>query len=353
MKKKETTKDKILGLLTEHANSYISGQEIADTLYLTRAAVWKAIKNLQEEGCRIEAVNNRGYCLVLESRPLNGKLIEKELTYAADKIQVIFLEETESTNEDAKRLGAEGYVGKITPFDDLQKVDAELKPVDNVVVVSDYQSKGKGRRGRSFSSPKGTGLYMSFLMHPQIRVEEAYMLTCAAAVAVARAISSVTGIEPQVKWVNDLYIGDKKVCGILTEGVLSMEAGGLDYAVVGIGVNIFAPNEGFPPEIKDVAGALYEGGEAPDNVRNRICAAIIDEFLRITDAGDRDFVREYRDRSNLIGHYVKVNPYGDSGKKLDGYAKVLDIDDDCYLMVEYENGTVEALSSGEVSVKKY
>lgn len=338
------TKDKVLNLLIENTNSYISGQEIAEKLFLTRAAVWKAIKSLQSEGYVIEAVNNRGYCLVLESQPLKGSLIEKELTYARDKIEVIFLDETESTNEDAKKLGNQGY-GKSASLDNSRSIKA--------VVVSDYQSKGKGRRGRSFSSPKGSGLYMSFLMYPEVKVEDAYMLTCAAAVATARAISSVSGIEASIKWVNDLYIGDKKICGILTEGALAMETGRLEYAVVGIGVNVFAPHEGFPPAIRDVAGAIYEGGKAPENVRNRICAAIIDNFMQITDEGNRDFVKEYRERSNLIGHYVKVNPYADTGKKLDGYALVKDIDENCHLVVEYENGTMEALSSGEVSVKKY
>lgn len=332
--KKLSTKQKILNLLTENINTYISGQEIADRLFLTRAAVWKSIKALQKDGHDIKAVNNRGYCLASDSQPLNGIMVEAELDYAAGKVEVIFKDETESTNEDAKKLGNEGYM-------------------KSVVVVSDYQSKGKGRRGRSFSSPKGLGLYMSFLLHPEIRVEEAYMLTCAAAVATARAISQVTGIEADIKWVNDLYIRDKKICGILTEASLSVETGGLDYAVVGIGINIFAPHEGFPPEIRDVAGAVFEGGEAPDNVRNKICAAIIDNFIWMIDDGSKEFVKEYRGRSNLIGHYVKVNPYGDTGRHLDGYAKVLDIDDDCHLVVEYENGTKESLSSGEVSVKKY
>lgn len=331
---KITTKEKILNLLTENANSFISGQEIADKLFLTRAAVWKSIKSLQAEGNNILAVNNRGYCLLSDSQPLSGAMIEAELQYASGNIEVIFLDETESTNDDAKRLGNEGYE-------------------KNAVIISDYQSKGKGRRGRSFSSPKGLGLYMSFLLHPDIRVEDAYLLTCAAAVATARAISQITGKDADIKWVNDLYLGSKKICGILTEGSVSLETTGLDYAVVGIGVNIFAPNEGFPPEIRDVAGALYEGGQAPDNVRNKLCAAIIDNFLKMTDEGDRTFVKEYRDRSNLIGHYVKVNPYGDTGRKLEGYAKVLDIDDNCHLVVEYENGVRESLSTGEVSVRKY
>lgn len=366
MDHKETTKDKILNLLTEHSNSYISGQEIAKTLFLTRAAVWKAVKSLKEEGHKIDAISNRGYCLVTESKPLFAKGIERELSYARDRIEVIFLDETESTNEDAKRLGAEGYIGKIINSE-LKEIshagpsgesgDAKSAPketaVDKVVIVSDYQTKGKGRRGRSFLSPKGTGLYMSFLMHPDIRPEQAYMLTCAAGVAVSKAIMAVTGIKTSIKWVNDVFAGDKKICGILTEGALLMETGGLDYAVVGIGINVFAPKEGFPAELKDVAGALYENKEAPDNLRNCLAAAVIDNFLEITDKGGSDFVKEYRSLSNLIGHYVKVNPYGDTGKRLDGYAKVLDIDDECRLIVEYENGTKEALSSGEVSVKKY
>lgn len=335
--KKLSTKDKVYNLLRDRANTFVSGQEIASELSLTRAAIWKAINGLRLDNHQIKAINNRGYCLVLSSQPLSGTLIERELGYAKDKIKVIFLEQTESTNEDAKRIGNEGAdeEGTIT------------------VVVSDYQSKGKGRRGRSFASPKGTGLYMSFLLHPSISPDKAYMLTCAAAIAVSAAIEKITGIVTAIKWVNDIYIEDKKICGILTEGSVSMETGALDYAVVGIGVNIFAPLEGFPEEIRNTAGAIYENGEAVDNVRNRICAAIIDEFIEIIDKADNNFVKIYREKSNLIGRYVKVNPYGDSKKALKGYAKVLDITDSCELVVEYDNGDIEYLSSGEVSVKKY
>lgn len=328
--RKSDTKDKVLNLLKDNKNTYISGQEIADSLAMTRAAVWKAIKSLKENGANIVAVNNKGYCFVENNNSLSSESI---YSYLKDTdISLIIRDEVDSTNDVAKSLESE-------------------YPSNDFVVISDYQTKGRGRRGRSFYSPKGSGLYMSFLIRPNTEISKATLITCMSAVAVARAISDVCNIETSIKWVNDIYLADKKIAGILTEGVTSMEDGSLSYMIVGIGINITTPIDGFPSDISKIAGTLYKN-TAPENIKNMLCAAIIDNFMNLYKSGDMTFTEEYKSRSNLIGHYVKVNP-SDDYANLNGYALVKGIDDNCRLLVQYDNGKCEALSNGEVSVVKY
>lgn len=326
-----TTRDKVLSLLEENSNIYISGQDIADRLFLTRAAVWKAIKSLRNSGFQIEAVNNRGYCLVRNEEALNYDFISAAISNT--NLEAIVYEEVTSTNNKALEYGQNGHEG-------------------DMVIIADYQTNGRGRRGRNFYSPKGSGLYMSFLLHPDIATSKATLLTCMSAVALCRAIKEVCNIEVSIKWVNDIFLGDKKISGILTEASTSIEDGSLSYVVVGIGINLFPPKEGFPEDISKIAGSLFESRAGHENVKNTLCAAIINKFMDLYLPFDMTFTKEYKSRSMLIGNYVKVNPSAPT-KNLNGYALVKDIDEECHLVVEYENGNVEVLSSGEVSVVKY
>jgi len=326
------TKEKVLALLKENGNSFISGQDIAEKLFLTRAGVWKAIKALRESGYNIDAVNNKGYCLVTDSEVLSEANISAEIIPDLS-IKVITLEEVESTNNEARRFALDGVT-------------------EDLLIASDYQTKGRGRRGREFYSPKGTGLYMSFLVHPRTEISKATKITCMAAVAVCRAIKEVTGIDVSIKWVNDIFLEGKKIAGILTEGFTSMEDGSLSYVIVGIGINIYPPKGGFPPELKKIAGTIFASSAQTNDIKNSLCSSVINHFLTILQADNDDYVAEYRDRSCLMGHYVKImQPDGRISDK--GYAKVIGIDDDCHLLVQYENGTTDALSTGEVSVVKY
>lgn len=325
------TKEKIYNLLKDNANSFISGQKIANELYITRAGIWKAIKSLRDDGYVIEAVNNKGYCLITDSELLNETLIRSYLNYKND-LSILIYDEVESTNDTARSMELSGNN-------------------NDMVIVTDYQTKGRGRRGRTFHSPKGSGLYMSFLIHPQLDFSKATHLTCMSAVAICRAIKSVCNIDTSIKWVNDIFVDDRKVSGILTEGFTSMEDGSLSYVIIGIGININIPKNGFPDDIKKTAGALYKKA-APENIKNMLCAAIIDNFMELYHSDNPEFIDEYRNRSNLIGHYVKVNPT-EGADDFNGYALVKGINDDCHLVVQYENGNIEALSNGEVSVVKY
>lgn len=327
----QKTKDKVLQLLEERNGTFISGQEIADTLFITRAGIWKAVKALRDAGINIEAVSNRGYRLVKETDILSKKSIDIKLTEAGLNLETFVYDEVESTNETARKYAQEND--------------------NDAVFISDYQTNGHGRRGRVFHSPKGTGIYMSLLIHPKVDVAKATSLTCMAAVAVCRAIEEFTDFNPKIKWVNDIFLEDKKICGILTEGHTSIEDGSLEYVIVGIGINLYLPRDGFPEEIRKIAGVLFEEGQTREDVKNSLSALIIENFHKLYSAGEEaDYIEDYRSRSNLIGNYVKIVSPGASANS---YGKVLGIDDECHLVVEFDNGETKALSTGEVSVVKY
>ncbi len=334
-----TTKDKVLEYLKESGAAFISGQQMAKDLDISRAAVWKAIKNLQSGGFNIEAVTNKGYRLVEHIDMPDGKKIKDYIDKLCEKDkkelnipEILVFKETGSTNDLAKKFYEEDN-------------DKEL------IIIAGSQTKGKGRRGRKFYSPDKTGLYISFLIHPELDYTKAILLTCMMAVAACRAIEQVTNVNAGIKWVNDIFCNEKKVAGILAEGSSSIEDGRFSYVVIGTGINLFMPYEGFPEEIKNTAGSVLSTSFDNDT-RNELYATLIYRFFELyRNPKDLSFVEEYKNRSVLIGNYVKINSY--SAAKEKAYAKVIGIDDECRLIVEYDNKKTEALSSGEVSVVKY
>lgn len=323
------TKDQVLSMLQNRAGAYVSGQEIADTLFITRAGIWKAIRSLRDEGHVIEAVNNRGYRLVSSSDILS----EGSIRAHWDSPLPLFVEDTvESTNDCAIAYSRLGHS-------------------EEAVFVASCQTKGRGRRGRAFYSPKDTGLYLSILLHPHT-FDKTPAITCLAAVSLCLAIEEVTSVTPSIKWVNDLYIGDHKIAGILTEASFSIEDNSPEYVVVGMGLNVYPPKEGFPADIRKKAGALAEHCTPPDNFRTLLCQAILRHFFRCLTMPGQELLSLYRSHSNLIGHYVCVNTYNENARARE-YALVTGIDDQYRLSVRYEDGTELHLSSGEVSVVKY
>ncbi len=334
---KNTTKEKVLDFLRKNSNKYISGQEIADRIYVTRAAVWKAIKAIQADGYNIDAVTNKGYRLLLEAPVLDEETIRHLLItrYSINLVdrELLLYEEVDSTNNIARQY-AEAHYGKES------------------VVVAMSQTSGRGRRGREFFSPKGTGIYISFSLKPDTSIAKSTEITCIVACAVCRAIEEITGISPFIKWVNDIFVNNKKVAGILTEGVTSLETGELAYIVTGVGINVYEPIDGFPKEIAKTAGAIVDR-HGTEDVLNELCASVIYHFYECMNVRDEhELIDEYRNRSMLIGNYVKVSQYGEDVSSK-GYAYVMGIDDEYHLCVRYDNGTEEALSTGEVSVVKY
>ncbi len=217
---------------------------------------------------------------------------------------------------------------------------------EGLVVIADRQTEGYGRYGRPFFSPGGCGLYMSILLRPNECPNVALRITTAAAVAVAEAIEEVTGRSCGIKWVNDLFLDGKKVSGILTEGGINPETGRMDYTVLGIGVNVTTPPDGYDEVLRGVAGAILAHSE--HEVRNHLAATILQRFFHYyQDIMNRDLLVSYRRRLFFLGQTVRVLRMG--REACEGVA--LDIDEDFHLLVRYEDGLTEALSSGEISIQ--
>lgn len=314
-----TVKTQLLTLLEQSKGEYLSGEKTAEALGVSRAAIWKAINSLKEEGYDISAVTNKGYMLSQDSNLLSEEGIR---LYLKSYVDLTVFHETDSTNKRCIALS--------------------INESDNIIcVIADKQTAGRGRRGKSFYSPLGTGIYLSILMKPNFDISKSVLITVAASVAVSKAIEKVCGIAPQIKWVNDLFIDGKKICGILTEAVTDFESGRISSIVTGIGVNCSTTK--FPEELKDIAGCI-----PGDFSRNELAACIIDEFLAIADhIEDRTFMDYYREHSIIIGQDINILRIGKEPEP----AHAVGIDDNGGLMVRYDDGTEEVITSGEVSIR--
>lgn len=322
-------KDKILEIFEADRGTFHSGEELASVLGVSRNAVWKAVKQLEADGYNFDAVTGKGYRLLEDCDVLSEFGIRKYLGDCQNKFNLKVYKTISSTNTVLKELAAEGAP-------------------EGTILIASEQTSGRGRMNRKFYSPTGTGLYMSILLRPRMNAEEALFLTTAAAVAVARVIEEISGKTAGIKWVNDVFVEGKKVCGILTEASFDMESGGLEYAISGIGLNISSPEGGFPDEIKDIASAIFDKESVPKDAKNRITAGIIKYFTEYYETlSQRTFFDEYVRRSIIIGHDIKVTGRGEPRA-----AKALAIDENCNLKVQYEDGSQELLSSGEVSIRK-
>ncbi|MBC6719876.1 biotin--[acetyl-CoA-carboxylase] ligase [Treponema sp. Marseille-Q4130] len=331
------TADAVLSALSkpETADGFISGEALAERSGVSRQAVWKAVKQLRLQGTRIEAVTNRGYRLT----GAGGLLSEKAVASLIDEAfgaRVYVYQKIDSTNTEAKRRLAE---------------TSDVRSLDHTVIVASSQTAGRGRLGRAFYSPDGSGLYLSIIYAPKEKIESPALLTATAAVGVCRALLSVYEADAKIKWVNDIFMRGKKVSGILTEGLTDFERGGISCAVVGIGVNIAPQN--FPRAIADIATSVLEDKDA-DTKRSALAAAIVNDVLSIYDSGKKGFVRameEYRERSMLTGKTVTVHPVVDGAEAYE--AEVLDVGEDAKLIVKTGDGKTRFLDSGEVTLHSH
>ena len=317
-------RDAVLSELMNKRGEFLSGEQLAADLSVSRSAVWKAIGQLRSEGYPIEAATNRGYRLT------GGDVLSRE-----------------GISRYLKNPTIDVHVyGSVASTNTLLKAWAEDGCAEGTVAVAEEQTAGRGRRGRSFFSPKGTGLYLSILLRPEGAAENALSITTAAAVAAAETIEVLSGKKTQIKWVNDICIDGKKVCGILTEASVDVESGGLHYAIVGIGINALQPADGFPEELREVAGAVFERFDQPD-LRCRLAAALLDRFFELYQTRGSDACFEaYRARCLVLGRRVTVL----SGGIAVADAEVLDLERDYSLRVRYDDGLIATLNSGEVSV---
>ena len=319
-----TTKEQLLTLLEARQGRFVSGEELAGSLNLSRAAVCKAIKTLRLDGFPIEAVTNRGYRLSGQCDILSAQGVKKHLNR---EFQVNFSPSVDSTNTVLRSLAEQGAA-------------------EGTVVIADQQTNGRGRWGRSFYSPADTGIYLSLLLRPvNADPRQTVTLTAAAAVALCQAMESVSGAAPEIKWVNDIFLNGKKISGILTEAAFSLESGAPEYVVVGVGINAYSPEGGFPPELTGIADALWDR-PIPDG-KNCLAAEFLNRFWALYAAGDPSaFLEDYRRRSLVVGKDITVIA-GD----METPAHAVGIDDSCRLLVRYENGETAALSYGEVRIR--
>lgn len=317
-------KKKVLTLLKE-ADGYLSGQDICEKLEVSRTAVWKVMNQLREEGYQIESASNRGYRLVEVPDRLTEAELGSRLENSLFGKNIIYKEEIDSTNTEIKR-------------------QAELGALEGTLAVAECQQQGKGRRGRVWSSPKGSGIWMSFLLRPQLKPENASSLTLVAALAVSWAIERVTGLSAQIKWPNDLVIDGKKICGILTE--MSSELDFIHYVVVGIGIN--ANIKKFPEELPYATSLFLEGGREYN--RAELATEALKEFescyLEFLAVGSLErLLSDYNNR--LVNKDSQVQVIKGEGS-FRGIARGVNAQGE--LLVETENGT-ETILAGEVSVR--
>lgn len=323
------SRERVLALLREQPEAYLSGEAMSRTLGISRAAVWKAIQGLRDEGYVVDSAPNRGYRLVCAPDKLSRAELAAPLQGCRVGGSLICLESVDSTNTECKRQALQGAP-------------------DGLVVLSNEQTGGRGRLGRSFQSPRGCGLYLSALLRPALQPEEVINFTAWVAVAVCDGIEAACGVRPRIKWTNDIVLNGKKLCGILTELGLESESGALQYMVTGIGVNANHRPEEFHEDIRDMATSLaIELGHPVRRVELALeIIRALDRMYAAFPRGKERYLQQYRADCLTPGNPVRlITP----AATRDAYAT--GIDGEFRLLVEYPDGTTAAIAAGEVSVR--
>jgi BirA family biotin operon repressor/biotin-[acetyl-CoA-carboxylase] ligase len=313
--------DKILNTFRSSNGEFISGEEISEKLGISRAAVWKHIEQLRNEGYEITGEPHVGYRLT--GTP--DKLIPEEVSYKlGTKVigrKIYSYESTDSTNDVAHRLAQSG-----SP--------------EGTVVFSEGQSKGRGRMGRHWVSPKGKGIYFSFILRPDVSPAEAPKITLMSAVAVALAIRKVTHLGALIKWPNDILINNHKAVGILTE--MSAEVNTVRYIVLGIGINVNTSRSELP---KEATSLKAEAGEEVPRVElaQEVLRELDRQYRVFNDKGFKKIIDGWRDLSHTLGEEVKI---ACQHRKIEGTA--VDLDSSGALVVRLDNGFTEHVTAGDV-----
>ncbi|SKA83087.1 BirA family transcriptional regulator, biotin operon repressor / biotin-[acetyl-CoA-carboxylase] ligase [Clostridium sp. USBA 49] len=321
-------KKQILKLLKENNNDFLSGEYISRTLGVSRSAIWKHIKQLKEEGYKIEAVSNKGYKLKSSPDLLTLEEIEPYLNSSVIGRKFIYFNSIDSTNNAAKKI-------------------ADDENSHGTVLISEEQTNGKGRLGRHWISPKYKGIWMSIILKPNLDPIDASKITQIAAAAVTLSLLEMN-IKALIKWPNDIILNHKKVCGILTE--MNAELTNIHHVIVGIGINVNADKEEFPDDLKDIATSLKI--ESNNKINRQILTAKIlnnfeilyNKFINNNDIeSSLKICREY---SAILGSEIIII---NKGEKVS--AKAIDIDEEGKLIVKYSNGNIEKIISGEISIR--
>lgn len=321
-------KERIIKLLKDNQDEFISGQKISETLNVSRTAIWKHIKLLKKEGYSIESISRRGYRLTSMPDRLTQEEIEGYLSTKKIGHRIMHYDSIESTNTKAKELASNGLE-------------------EGVVIISEEQIGGRGRLGRSWTSPKGKGIWMSVILRPDISPTEAAKMTQIAAAAVCKSIRQM-GIESYIKWPNDIIVNNKKVCGILTE--ISAELNRVNYLVIGIGINANIDEEEFPMEIRDKATSLKSAFKKEIN-RKDLTARVLSNFeelyLELINSNSIEkSIGICKETSILLGKEIRII-YRDREE----LGVAIDLTNQGELLVKKKNGEIEKIISGEVSVR--
>lgn len=323
-----STKSRILELLEKSRDESLSGEKIANSLGISRNAVWKAINELKKDGYKIHAITNKGYRLDSDNDILSCEGILPFLPAACHLAKLEVHDSIDSTNKRAKEMAISG---------------AE----HGSVVIANHQTAGRGRYTRAFFSPPDGGLYISFVLHPDnLPFENITSITAFAGLIVCDAIESLSSKKPKIKWVNDLYLDRKKICGILTESISVLESRQPQWIVLGIGINVCTPSASFPEEIRKTAGSLFPDGNS-EFTRNQLAAEIIRRILFSEAKLNESMLFEaYRKKLMMLGSEITVIQGNDSYE-----ATAIDIDSQGHLLVKKANDVVETLSFGEISIR--
>ncbi|HFI0645150.1 TPA: bifunctional biotin--[acetyl-CoA-carboxylase] ligase/biotin operon repressor BirA [Streptococcus suis] len=303
-------------LLLKEKDDYISGEDLAQELGISRTSIWKAIRQLEAHGLTIEAARNRGYKLA-EGDLLLPDLISQEL-----KLPVHLNADSDSTQLDAKQ-GIES--GHASP----------------ALYLAPHQNKAKGRFGRPFYASKSGGIYMSLRLSPNVPFLEFKPYTILAAAAVVKAIQSLCDLDVQIKWVNDIYLGQKKVAGILTEAISSMENQRVTDVIIGVGINVHIDD--FPKELRQSAGNLFD--DQPPFTRNQLITAIWKAFF---ETDDKELIALYKEKSLVVGQQVS---FVENQVEFKGTA--IAVTDTGNLVIQLDNGKAKIISSGEISLTSW
>ena len=322
-----TVKDAVLQALEQARGTRLSGGRLAEQLGVSRAAVHKAIAALRESGLAIDAVTGEGYRLALDDDSLTAAGIDALLDTAVIGREILVEPSLTSSNTTMK----EQYLGRRHGF----------------TLFAEEQTGGRGRLGRTFVSPADTGVYMTILLHPTLPLSHLSFVTISAAIAVVRAIEQTAGFTPQIKWVNDVLMNGRKLCGILTEATIEGETGTVSSLVVGIGINLH-PNPAWPEEVQAVAGAISDFGKPPR--RAELAAAVLthfeDVYMLLEQGKEPELLEQYRERLCCINRPVTVS--SPAGRY---EAECIGLDENAHLLVKTADGQVNALSSGEISIR--
>ncbi|AKL97103.1 biotin--acetyl-CoA-carboxylase ligase BirA [Clostridium aceticum] len=319
-------KEKILKELYTHQGKYVSGEELSEKFQVSRTAIWKHMNNLKKQGYTIETTHKKGYRLVETTEKLIKEALKEHLETEEIGQEILCFDSIDSTNNYCKKIAKDAVHG--------------------TVVISEEQTVGRGRLGRNWSSPKGEGIWMSIVLKPSIPPTEGMKMTQIAAASVCKAIREITDVEAYIKWPNDIVVGGKKVCGILTE--MAGELHKIDYLIVGMGINV--NNQEFPEEFQGIATSLtIQKGKKID--RKTLILCILKTFEELyqhyicqgTLEKTLEIIRLY---SAVLGKTIRIIKGEEEIK-----GKVLEINDEGLLKVQLEDGRQEMLISGEISIR--